>query len=314
MKLQQLRYVVEVAKRGLNVSDASEVLHTSQPGVSKQIKLLEGELGVVIFTRSGKRLTGVTEPGKLVLDFARRILGDAQSLKRVGEDYADEEGGTLDVATTHTQARYALPAVVQRFMAAFPRVRLRLHQGNPEQVADWTLQGDVDIGIATEALAGHAGLLTLPCYQWSHVVIAPVGHPILQSGPLTLAGLASHPLITYDPTFTGRTRLDQAFERAGLTPNVVLSAIDSDVIKTYVTLGLGLGIIAEMAFDPARDAGLVALPAKHLFESSTTRLSVRRDAYLRKFDYAFIELFAPQLTRKMVQTAASGGSGGDAGL
>lgn len=312
MKLQQLRYVVEVAKRGLNVSDAAEVLFTSQPGVSKQIRLLEEELGVVIFTRSGKRLTGVTEPGKLILDLARRILADAQNLKRVGEDYGDEEGGTLDVATTHTQARYALPPVVQRFMAAFPRVRLRLHQGNPAQVAEWTLNGEADMGIATESLAGRAGLLTLPCYQWSHVVIAPAGHPILAAGPLTLAGLAAYPLITYDPTFTGRTRLDESFARAGLSPNVALSAIDADVIKTYVSLGLGLGIIAEMAFDPARDAGLVALPAKHLFQSSTTRLSVRRDAYLRKFDYAFIELFAPQLSRKMVQAAAAGD--GDPGL
>jgi LysR family transcriptional regulator, cys regulon transcriptional activator len=307
MKLQQLRYVVEVAKRGLNVSDAAEALYTSQPGVSKQIKLLEDELGVVIFERSGKRLTGVTEPGKLVLDLARRILGDAQNLKCVGEDYAGEGGGTLDVATTHTQARYALPAVVKRFMETYPRVRLRLHQGNPEQVAAWVYKGEANIGIATESLEQHPGLLTLPCYQWSHAIIAPAGHPIQAAGTPNLATLAKYPLITYDPSFTGRSRIDRAFERAGIEANVVLAAIDADVIKTYVTLGLGLGVIAEMAFDPARDAGLVALPAGHLFESSTTRLAFRRDAYLRKFDYAFIELFAPQLTRTVVQVSVSGG-------
>jgi LysR family cys regulon transcriptional activator len=313
MKLQQLRYVVEVAKRGLNVSDAAGALYTSQPGVSKQIKLLEDELGVVIFERSGKRLTGITEPGKLVLDLARRILGDAQNLKRVGDDYAGEAGGTLDVATTHTQARYALPAVVKRFMELYPGVRLRLHQGNPEQVAEWTLRGDANIGIATESIDQRPGLTTLPCYQWSHVVIAPVGHPILAGGTPTLATLAKFPLITYDPSFTGRSRIDRAFEKAGLEANVVLTAIDADVIKTYVSLGLGLGIIAEMAFDPVRDAGLAALPAGSMFASSTTRLAFRRDAYLRKFDYAFIELFAPQLTRSVVETSIAGG-GEDAGL
>ena len=313
MKLQQLRYVVEVAKQGLNISDAAEALHTSQPGVSKQIKLLEDELGVVVFERGGKRLTGITEPGKLVIDLARRILGDVQNLKRVGEDYAGDEGGTLDIATTHTQARYALPAVVKRFMELHPGVRLRLHQGNPTQVAEWTLRGDADLGIATEAIDRQPGLVTLPCYQWSHVVIAPPRHAITQTGALTLAELARHPLITYDPSFTGRSRIDLAFERAGIEANVVLTAIDADVIKTYVKLGLGLGIIAEMAFDAARDADLVALPAGHLVEASTTRLAFRRDAYLRRFDYAFIELFAPQLDRKLVDAAVAGG-GQDPGL
>jgi len=313
MNLQQLRYVHEVARRGLNVSDAAAALYTSQPGVSKQIRLLEEELGFTIFERGGKRLTAVTEPGKIVLDIAARVLGELKDLKRVGDDYAGEAGGTLDVATTHTQARYALPAVVKRFMELHPGVRLRLHQGNPEQVAEWTLRGDTDLGIATESLDQRPGLLTLPCYQWAHAVIAPCGHPILRAGALTLAELAKHPLITYDPSFTGRSRIDVAFERAGLATNVVLTAIDADVIKTYVTLGLGLGIIAEMAFDPARDSGLVALPARGLFASSTTRLAFRRDAYLRKFDYAFIELFAPQLTRRVVQTSMAGG-GEDSGL
>lgn len=313
MNLQQLRYVHEVARRGLNVSDAAAALYTSQPGVSKQIRLLEEELGLTIFERSGKRLTAVTEPGKAVLDIAARVLGDLKNLKRVGEDYADEAGGTLDVATTHTQARYALPAVVKRFMELHPAVRLRLHQGNPEQVAEWTTRGDADIGIATESLDQRPGLVTLPCYQWSHVVIAPAGHPILTAGAPTLVALARYPLITYDPSFTGRSHIDRAFERAGLEANVVLTAIDADVIKTYVTLGLGLGIIAEMAYDAERDAGLVALPAQGLFASSTTRLAFRRDAYLRKFDYAFIELFAPQLTAKLIQASIAGG-GEDPGL
>jgi LysR family transcriptional regulator, cys regulon transcriptional activator len=313
MNIQQLRYLHEVARQGLNVSGAAAALFTSQPGVSKQIRLLEEELGVVVFERNGKRLTGITEPGKVVLETVGRALRELANLKRVGEEYAGEEGGTLEIATTHTQARYALPAVVTRFMAMFPKVRLRLHQGNPEQVAEWTVGGQADIGIATEAIEARAQLLTLPCYQWSHVVIAPPGHELLAGGTPTLAALASYPLITYDPTFTGRTRLDRAFERAGIVPNVVLTAIDADVIKTYVTLGLGLGIIAEMAFDASRDAGLVALPVGHLFESSTTRLAFRRDAYLRKFDYALIELFAPQLTRRMIQMTIAGG-GEDPGL
>lgn len=313
MNLQQLRYVHEVARRGLNVSDAAAALYTSQPGVSKQIRLLEEELGLTIFERSGKRLAAVTEPGKLVLDIAARVLGELKNLKRVGDDYAGEQGGTLDIATTHTQARYALPAVVTRFMAEHPGVRLRLHQGNPEQVAEWTERGDTDLGIATESLDQHAGLMTLPCYQWSHVVIAPLGHAVLGAGVPTLAALAKYPLITYDPSFTGRSRIDLAFERAGIEANVVLTAIDADVIKTYVMLGLGLGIIAEMAFDPVRDAGLAALPARGLFPSSTTRLAFRRDAYLRKFDYAFIELFAPQLTRSVVAATMAGG-GEDPGL
>ena len=313
MKLQQLRYLVEVARQGLNVSEAAEALHTSQPGVSKQVRLLEGELGITVFERSGKRLTGITEPGRQVLDIVVRMLDDARNLKRVGEEYAGEASGTLDVATTHTQARYLLPPIVKRFMARYPRVRLRLHQGNPHQVADWVATGDADLGIATEALAGAATLVTLPCYRWSHILVAPRGHPLDNAVPITLARLAEWPLITYDPTFTGRARIDQAFERAGIAPNIVLTAVDSDVIKTYVELGLGIGIIAEMAFDPARDAGLTAIASEHLFEASTTRLGIRRGSWLRRFDYEFIELFAPQLTRRIVDMTLKGG-GEDPGL
>ncbi len=313
MNLQQLRYLHEIARRGLNVSEAAAALFTSQPGVSKQVRLLEEELGVTIFERSGKRFTGITEPGRQVLDIVDRMLDDARNLKRVGEEYAGEASGTLDVATTHTQARYLLPPIVKRFMARYPRVRLRLHQGNPHQVADWVATGDADLGIATEALAGAATLVTLPCYRWSHILVAPRGHPLDNAVPITLARLAEWPLITYDPTFTGRARIDQAFERAGIAPNIVLTAVDSDVIKTYVELGLGIGIIAEMAFDPARDAGLTAIASEHLFEASTTRLGIRRGSWLRRFDYEFIELFAPQLTRRIVDMTLKGG-GEDPGL
>lgn len=313
MNLQQLRYLQEIARRGLNVSEAAAALFTSQPGVSKQVRLLEEELGVTIFTRSGKRLTGVTEAGKAALEIVARMLEDASNLKRIGEDYGDQTNGTLDVATTHTQARYLLPPVVKHFMDLYPRVRLRLHQGNPVQVADWVAQGDADIGIATEALDRLPSLISLPCYQWSHTVVAPQGHPALSLGPLTHATLAQWPLITYDPSFTGRTRIDHAFERADITPNIVLTAVDSDVIKTYVELGLGLGIIAEMAFDPGRDTALAAVAASHLFETNTTRLAVRRGTWLRKFDYSFIELFAPQLSRRMIETTLRGG-GEDPGL
>lgn len=314
MKLQQLRYLVEVSRRGLNVSEAAEALYTSQPGVSKQIKMLEDELGIIVFERSGKRLTGITEPGKAVLEISSRILREAENLKRVGEEYAGGDSGSLVIATTHTQARYALPQVVKRFTERYPRVHLNLHQGSPTQIAEWAVSGEADIAIATEALDHYPQLVTMPCYQWSHCVIAPAGHPVLSQVPLSLAALARYPLITYDPAFTGGGRISKAFERHGLTPNVVLSAIDADVIKTYVGLGLGLGIIARIAFDPERDVGLEALDASHLFESNTTRIGLRRGTYLRRYEYDFIELFAPHLTQKAVQKSMEGalaGAGAD---
>jgi len=306
MKLQQLRYLVEVARRGLNVSEAAEALYTSQPGVSKQIKLLEEELGVVVFERSGKRLTGITEPGKAVLEIAERMLRDAENIKRVGEEFAAGDSGRLVIATTHTQARYALPAVVARFVERHPKVRLSMHQGSPTQIAEWTLKGEADIAIATEALDQYSQLLMLPCHQWTHCVIAPVGHPLLDGRPLSLAELAHWPLITYDSAFTGGSRITQAFERSGLTPNVVLAAIDADVIKTYVSLGLGLGIIAHQAYDAERDSGLVALEAGQLFGSNTTRIGLRRGTHIRRYEYDFIELFASQLTKKAVDMAMAG--------
>lgn len=313
MNLQQLRYLNEIARRRLNVSDAAAALFTSQPGVSKQVKLLEEELGITIFTRSGKRLTGLTEAGRQVLDITGRILQDIDNLRHVGEAYAREVRGTLTIATTHTQARYKLPPVVKRFIERYPRVRLQLHQGNPPQVATWLMEGEADIGIATESLDREPQLVTMPCYQWSHLIVAPHGHPLLQQKELSLARLAEWPLITYDPSFTGRTKIDQAFERAGLTPNIALTAVDSDVIKTYVELGLGVGLIAEMAFEAQRDAALSARPSGSLFESNTTRLAIRRGTWLRPIDFAFIEMFAPHLTKEIV-LATLRGEGEDYGL
>ncbi|MEY2633765.1 MAG: hypothetical protein RIR00_2419 [Pseudomonadota bacterium] len=310
MKLQQLRYVVEIARCGLNVSEAAEALFTSQPGVSKQIKLLEDELGVVIFERSGKRFTGISEPGRRILDIAGRILREAENLRRVGAEYVDGNAGSLTVAATHTQARYVLPPVVKDFVARHPQVRLTLHQGSPVQIAEWVQDGQADIGIATEALDQYPQLVTLPVRQWSHCVIVPAGHPILDRQPLSLGELARWPLITYDAAFTGGSRIARAFERHNLVPNVVLTALDADVIKTYVGLGLGLGIISALAFDPQRDNGLVALDAGHLFESNTTRLGLRRGTFLRRYEMDFITLFAPHLSARAVEMVMSGG--GDA--
>ncbi len=306
MKLQQLRYLVEVSRCGLNVSEAAEVLYTSQPGVSKQIKLLEDELGVVVFERSGKRLTAITEPGKRVLEIAGRILREVANIKRVSEEYAGGDTGSLVIATTHTQARYALPAVVKQFVERHPDVRLSMHQGSPPQIAEWTLKGEADIAIATEALDQYPQLVMLPCYQWGHSVVAPDGHPILSASNITLAELAQWPLITYDPAFAGRSRINKAFERAQLAPNIVLAAIDADVIKTYVSLGLGLGIIASMAYDPVRDQGLQARDVSQFFGLNTTRIGLRRGTYLRRFEYDFIELFASHLSKRAVDMAMEG--------
>ncbi len=310
MKLQQLRYVVEIQRQGLNVSEAAETLYTSQPGISKQVKLLEDELGVAIFERSGKRFTGITEPGKTVLAIAERILRESENLKRAAAEFSRGDSGRLVLAATHTQARYALPLVVRDFVAQHPNVKLELHQGSPVQIAEWVQSGEADLGIATEALDTYAQLVTLPVRQWSHCVIAPEGHPILKTGTLSLHELARWPLITYDTAFTGRSRINRAFERLGIAPNVALTALDADVIKTYVTLGLGLGIVSALAYDPQRDQGLVAVDAGHLFESNTTRLALRRGTYLRRYDYDLIELFAPHLTRRVVDMAMQGG--GDA--
>jgi len=309
MKLQQLRYLVEVARRGLNVSEAAQALHTSQPGISKQIRALEDELGVEVFERRGKRLTAVTEPGKAVLEIAERILAEAANLKRAGAEFADEKLGTLTVATTHTQARYALPQAVAAFKRRYPGVRLLIHQGNPSQICQQVIAGEADLAIATEQIADHPELVSLPCYQWNRCVVVPPRHPLLKAKPLTLEALAAHPIVTYDFAFANRSLVQKAFEAKDLSPNVVLTALDADVIKTYVKLGLGVGIMAQMAFDPKRDRSLRAIDAAHLFESSTTRLGIKRGAWLRRYAYDFIEFFAPHLPRALVERAARGDTG-----
>ncbi len=303
MKLQQLRYLREVARQGLNLSVAAEKLHTSQPGISKQIKLLEDELGVQILVRNGKRIVAVTEPGKIILEIAERMLADTDNLKRVGEEFSHEDTGTLTIATTHTQARYALPRVIKQFTQRYPKVRLRLRQGNPTQIAEMTSSGEADMCIATEAIALFDELVMLPCYDWNRSVIVPPDHPLLREKKLSLEAVAKYPIITYDFAFTGRSKMQSAFESRGLTPNVVLTAIDADVIKTYVELGLGVGIVASMAYDPKRDRHLRAIDASHLFEPSTTRIGLRRNFYLRGYLYDFIGLFAPHLNRKAVDAA-----------
>ena len=311
MKLQQLRFLCEVARRNLNLSDAAKALHTSQPGISKQIGALERELGVDIFARRGKRVVAVTEPGKIIIEIAQRILQDTANLKQVGEEFSREDTGTLTIATTHTQARYALPTAIKRFTRRYPKVKLSLMQANPVQICEYVLSGQADLCIATEAIATYPGLAMLPGYQWNRCIIAPVGHAILKERPLTLEAIARYPIITYDYAFAGRTTIQRAFAQRSIVPDVVLTAIDSDVIKTYVALNLGIGILAQMAYDRKLDRNLRALDASHLFDSSTTRIGIRRNVYLRGFVYDFIELFAPHLARKTVENAVTGAVGFD---
>jgi len=303
MNLQQLRYLNEIVKNDLSISAAAATLYTSQPGISKQIKLLEEELGVDIFIRNGKRFVGLTDPGKVIAEVAARMLLEASNLKQVGREFKDQQNGELTIATTHTQARYALPPVVKRFIQQYPDVKLGLHQGNPTQIAEQVLSGEADIGIATESLALYDELVTLPCYEWHHCVVVPPKHPLLLEKKLTLKKLAQYPIITYDFAFTGRNKINQAFNEAGIEPNIALTAIDADVIKTYVELGMGVGIVAQMAFVPERDKHLKMIDAGHLFEASTTRIAIRKNQYLRGFGYHFIELFAPHLTREIVSQA-----------
>lgn len=303
MKLHQLRYIHEIARQGLNVSQAAEALHTSQSGVSKACQLLEEELNLHIFQRHGKRLVGITEPGKIILKLAERVLRELENIKQVGEEFTQKETGTLTIAATHTQARYRLPNAVKTFMQLYPDVTLHIHQGNPTQVAQQVADGEADIGIATEAISNYNNLLCLPCYQWNRCVITPHGHPLLDDLPLTLEKITRYPLITYDFAFTGGSLVNRVFGQAGLEPNVVLTAIDADVIKTYVSLGLGIGLLANIAYDPERDTELDMLDASHLFPPSTTYLGLRRDAFLRGFVYEFIQLLAPAFDRAAVEAA-----------
>jgi LysR family cys regulon transcriptional activator len=307
MNFQQLRSVREAVRQGFNLTTVAETLHTSQPGVSRQIRELEEELGVELFVRVGKRLTGLTPPGQAVMPIIERLLHEAANLKRAGEDYARQDNGTLTVAASHSQARYALPHVVRDFRAKHPRVNLRIHQGSPAQVAQMLLKGEADLGVATEALALYPELVALPCYQWIHVVLVTPGHPLAQDAdrgvPLSLQRLAEFGLITYDEGYTGRSHIDDAFGRAQIQPSIVLEAMDADVIKTYVELGMGVGIVAAIAVDEQRDTGLRALEARHLFAPNTTRVAIPRSAYLRRYAFDFIETFVPTLTRSVVEQA-----------
>lgn len=300
MKLHQLKYIHEVARQGFSVSAAAEALHTSQPGVSKQIQLLEEELKLQIFQRNGKRLTGITEPGKKILKLAASVIFELDNIKRVGDEFSKDTSGMLTIATTHTQARYKLPGAIQQFMQTYPQVKLNIRQGNPTQVTDWVATGEADVGIATESIGQEERLICLPCYEWNRSVVVPKGHNLEKQLLLTLQDIADHPLITYDFSFTGSTTVSKVFHDAGVTPNVVLTAIDADVIKTYVNLGLGIGLIANMAFDEKRDEGLVCLDCSHLFPQSTTHLGIRKDTFMRGYLYDFIGMLSPKFDRAAI--------------
>lgn len=305
MNLQQLRIVRETARQNFNLTDVANALYTSQSGVSKHIRDLEDELGVELFLRRGKRLLGLTEPGKELLEIAERMLLDARNLKRIADQFSQKDQGNLSIATTHTQARYALPTVVQRFKRQFPNVHLVLHQASPEEIVSLLLSGDADIGIATEALDTVDDLVTFPFYTWNHAVVVPAKHPLASATQVTLEAIAEYPIITYHEGFTGRTKIDETFARAKLAPDIVLSALDADVIKTYVELDLGIGIIASPALDPMKDANLRLLDCAHIFEPHTTKIAVRKGHYLRGFAYRFIEQCAPELKEATVRSAVA---------
>ncbi len=305
MKLQQLRYIWEVAHHDLNVSATAQSLYTSQPGISKQIRLLEDELGVEVFARSGKHLTRITPAGEKIIETAGEILRKVESIKQVAQEFSDERKGSLSIATTHTQARYALPDIINKFIAQYPDVSLHMHQGTPIQIAEMAADGTVDFAIATEALELFNDLVMMPCYRWNRCVLVPRDHPLAQISELTLQDVARYPLVTYVFGFTGRSKLDEAFMNEGLSPRVVFTATDADVIKTYVRLKLGVGIVAKMAYDPELDSDLVPLSADHLFEPSVTKIGFRRGTFLRGFMYDFIQQFAPHLTKDVVQEAIS---------
>jgi LysR family cys regulon transcriptional activator len=306
MNLHQFRFVQEAVRRNLNLTETARILHTSQPGVSKAIIELEEELGVEIFARHGKRLKRVTEPGEHVLKSIDIIMREVGNLRRIGEQFSAQDSGTLSIATTHTQARYVLPQPVAKLREAFPKVNVSLHQGSPDQVARMLIDEVAEIGIATESLAHYEELVTLPCYEWQHMLVLPLDHPLAKQDNITLEDLAEQPLITYHPSFTGRTKIDQAFAAKHLHPRIALEAIDSDVIKTYVRLGLGVGIVAEMALqDDGTNADLVALPAGHLFGVNVARVAFKRSAYLRNFVYKFAELLNDKLDRAQITRAMS---------
>ncbi len=303
MKLQQLRYLKSVMQSDLNITAAAERLYTSQPGVSKQIRLLEEELGVQIFERSGKQLTGITSAGRAILAEAERALNSVEAIRQLAREFNEPKHGNLSIATTHTQARYALPRIIRSFRQRYPGVDLQMHQGSPQHIAELAASGAVDFAIATEAMEYFEDLVMMPCYHWNRAIVTPCDHPLREEDPLTLEAIVEYPILTYVFGFTGRSKLDMAFNSKGLKTNVVFTATDADVIKTYVELGLGVGIIAKMAYDPRIDTDLCALDASQLLQSSTTKIGFRRSALLRAYHYDFIKLFSSHLTRAVVDAA-----------
>jgi LysR family cys regulon transcriptional activator len=312
MNFQQLRIVRETVRRNFNLTEVANALFTSQSGVSKHIKDLEDELGVELFVRRGKRLLGLTDPGKEMVAIVERVLADTASIKRLGEQFSNREQGKLVIATTHTQARYVLPHVVAAFRTAYPKVHLMLRQGSPAEIASMLSGGEADIGICTETLRNVASLIAFPFYSWQHGVVVPKGHPLDRAEPLTLEALSEWPIFTYHEGFTGRGTIDRAFAGAGLTPDIVMSAMDTDVLKAYVELGLGVGIIAATAYNAKRDALLKLIDTGHLFEPNTTVIAVRRGSYLRTYAYRFIELCSPALPEKVVKAAVMADASGAA--
>ena len=294
MKLQQLRCIFQIVQSDFNISKASEVLNTSQPGVSKQIKLLEDEIGIKIFQRNGKRLVNLTEPGELILSSIEKILQESNNIKVISEEYTEKDQGTFTIATTHTQARYKLPKVVEEFVKKYPKTNLNIHQGDPSQVTDQIINGEADVGIATESINLSEDILTIPCYQWNRCVVMPKNHPLTEERKITLEDLAAYPMITYDYAFTGSTIVSEVFKNANIEPNIMLTAIDADVIKTYVSLNMGIGLIAEMAFDVSTDHPMVCRDVSHLFPLSTTYIGIRRENFLRKYTSDFIRMFIPK--------------------
>ncbi len=312
MKLQQLRYAWEIARNDLNISQTAISLHTSQPGISKQIRALEDELGVEIFARKGKHLSRITAAGEAILQTAGEILHKIDNIKSLADEYRDQTQGSLSVATTHTQCRYVLPPVISQFIEKFPNVALHMHQGTPQQIAASAADGVADFAIATEALALYRDLVMMPCYRWMRAMLLPKSHPLCEESKLTLRQIAEFPIVTYNFGFTGRSKLDEAFKAQDLKPQVVFTAADADVIKTYVRLGLGIGIVAKMAHDPVVDADLVAVDASHLFEASVTKIGFRRGTFLRSYMFDFMEMFAPHLTRDLVQAVTATASNAEA--
>ena len=298
MKLQQLRCIFQIVQSDFNISKASEALNTSQPGVSKQIKLFENEIGILIFQRNGKRLIGLTEPGEAVLNSIEAILQESNNIKVISEEFIEKDQGTFTIATTHTQARYKLPRVVEEFVKKYPKINLNIHQGNPSQVTDQIISGEADVGIATESINLSENIYTIPCYQWNRCIVMPKNHPLTKVRHITLEDLAAYPMITYDYAFTGSTIVSEVFKNANIEPNIMLTAIDADVIKTYVSLNMGIGLIAEMAYDSTKDNPMVSKDVSHLFPLSTTYIGIRRDNFLRKYTSDFIQMFIPQTSEK----------------